>query len=72
MGRTYKGLERLWRPGGDTLEVIAGVLGEHWRAAAQLTPTQLFWHAPARWLKVGPVTATVQPHHFTTGGRLIK
>ena len=72
MGRTYKGLGRLWRPGGDTLEVIAGVLCEHWRAAAQLTPTQLFWHAPARWLKVGPPTATVEPHHFTTGGRLIR
>lgn len=72
MGRTNKPLARLWRPGGDTLEAIAGVLSEHWRAAAQLTPTRLFWQAPARWLKVEPVTVTVRPHHFTRGGRLIK
>jgi|GEM_PF-2945744 hypothetical protein len=72
MGRTNKGLGRLWRPGGDTLEVIAGELSAHWRAAARLTPTQLFWHAPARWLKVEPLGATLQPHHFATGGRLIR
>lgn len=73
MGTRNKGLGRLWRPGGDPLEVIAGVLSEHWRAAAQLTPTRLFWQAPARWLKVvEPLTVTVRPHHFTTGGKLIK
>ena len=73
MGRTNKGLGRLWRPGGDTPEVIAGEpYPEHRRAAARLTPTRLFWHAPARWLKVDPLTAPLQPHHFTTGGRLIR
>lgn len=74
MGRTQKGLQRLWRPGGETLEVIAGVLSQRWRAAAKLTPTRLFWQAPARWLQADrvPLAAPGRPHHFTTGGRLIR
>jgi hypothetical protein len=74
MGRTYNGLRRLWRPGGETLEVIAEVFSQRWRAAARLTPTRLFWQAPTRWLKVEPLSLTgeVQPHHFTNGGKLIR
>jgi len=74
MGRTYTGLKRLWLPGGDTLEVIAGVLSQRWRAAARLNPTRLFWQAPARWLKADnvPLAREGEPHHFTTGGKLIR
>ena len=72
MGRSYNGLKRLWRPGGETLETIAGVLSEHWRAAAQLTPSRLFWQAPARWLKAAPPVSGLSAHHFTTGGKLIR
>lgn len=71
MGRMNKGR---WRPGGETLEVITAVLSEHWRSAAKLTPTRLFWQAPARWLTVEtlPPAAIGRPHHFATGGRLIR
>ena len=45
-------LRRLWRPSADTLEAIAAVLREHWRAAAKIRP--VFWPTPARWLQVRP------------------
>ena len=73
MKDTQNGLRRLWRPGGEALETIAGVLSERWRAAAHLSPSRLFWQAPARWLKSGGARiSTLKPHHFTTGGKLIK
>jgi hypothetical protein len=74
MGSTYNGLKRLWRPGEETLEVISGVLSQHWRAAAKLSPSRLFWQAPGRWLKVQalPVPLEVRPYQRTRGGRLIK
>ena len=74
MGRTYNGLRRLWRPGGERLELIEEVLSERWRAAAKLTPTRLFWQSPGRWLNpdAGPDSPGARPHHFTTGGRLIR
>jgi hypothetical protein len=74
MGRTYNGFTRLWRPGGETLEVISEVLSQHWRAAAKLTPTRLFWQAPGRWLKVQPpaLPLEVPAYHRTRGGRLIR
>ena len=70
MGTRYTGLKGLWRPGGDTLEAIAGVLSQRWRAAARFNPTRLFWQTPARWLKADSVPS--EPHHFTTGGKLIR
>jgi len=73
MGRTYDRLGRFLRPGGDTLEVIASVLTERWRAAARFRATRTFWQAPARWLRADPLpTQTATPHHFTSGGRLIR
>jgi hypothetical protein len=74
MGRTTNGLRRLWAPGGERLEAIAEVLSEHWRAAAKLTPTRLFWQVPGRWLKIdpNPTAPDGRPHHFTTGGKLIR
>lgn len=72
MARSYDGLKRLWRPGGETLEAIAEVLSERWRAAATLTPSRLFWQAPARWLKTPPPAGGLTAHHFTTGGKLIR
>ncbi len=73
MGQTGNGPRRWWRPGGETLEAIAGVLPERWRAAARLAPRQ-FWHGPARYLKSTPFTRSPDalPHHFTTGGKLIR
>jgi hypothetical protein len=70
MGKTHDGLRRLWRPGEETLEAIAGVLSEHWRAAARLSPA--LWQAPARWLKSSTSATELDPHHFTTGGKLIR
>ncbi len=72
MGKTPEGLARLWRPGEDALEAIAAVLGKHWRAAARLTPSGPFWQAPGRWLKSSDRVTPLAPHHFTTGGRLIR
>lgn len=71
----YNGLRRLWQPPAETLEAIAGVLGERWRAAAKQS-ARLLWATPISWVGVraarvharrGPVH-----HHFTSGGRLIK
>lgn len=72
MGRSYNGLRRLWRPSGETLEAIADVLSQRWRAAATFTPSRLFWQAPARWLKSAPPVSGPTAHHFTTGGKLIR
>ncbi len=72
MGRTYNGFKRLWQPGGETLEFIGEVLSQHWRAAAKLAPTRVFWQAPARWLKAQPLPLEVHAYHRTRGGRLIK
>lgn len=74
MGK-YKGLRRLWQPPADTLEAIAAVLGEHWRAAAS-HPEQLFWASPVSWVRVRAVRIHARRapvhHHFTSGGRLIR
>ncbi|MBS0379453.1 MAG: hypothetical protein JSS29_13265 [Proteobacteria bacterium] len=72
MGKTPEGLKRLWRPGGEALEAIGDVLGKHWRAAAGFTPSRLFWQAPGRWLKSNAGVTPLGPHHFTTGGKLIR
>jgi len=71
----YEGLRRLWQPPADTLEAIAAVLGEHWRAAAA-HPEQLFWATPVSWVTVRAVRVHARHapvhHHFTSGGKLIK
>ena len=61
---TYRGLRRLWQPPADTLEAIAAVLGEHWRAAATARAARAFWTTPVSWLK--RTTATVVPVPVTT------
>jgi hypothetical protein len=71
MERTYSGLKRQGRPDGDTLAVIGEVLSQRWRAAAKLSPTRLFWQAPARWLQLA-IPLEVRPYQRTRGGRLIK
>ena len=66
-----KGLRRLRRPTGEALEAIAAVLSHRWRNAAKL-PTR-FWPTAQRWLRVEPAAPQpAEPHHFTTGGRLIR
>ncbi|HEY0767364.1 MAG TPA: hypothetical protein VGD47_05365 [Steroidobacteraceae bacterium] len=68
---TYKGLWRLWQP-PESLEAIAAVMGEHWRAAT-CHPEQLFWATPVSWLTVRARAQRVPAdHHFTSGGRLIR
>jgi hypothetical protein len=37
-----------WQPSCDTLDTIAAVLTEHWRAAT--APQRLFWPHPGEWL----------------------
>jgi hypothetical protein len=70
-----KGLRRLWQPPAETLEAIAGVLGERWRTAASQS-ARLFWTTPVSWVAVRAVRfhARRAPvhHHFTSGGKLIK
>ena len=71
---TDKRLRRIWKPSGETLEAIAGVLGGHWRAATP-HPEQLFWPTSASWLSVHDVRPRAQrapDHHLTSGGRLIR
>jgi len=50
---TYRGLRGLWRPPAETLEAIAAVLGEHWRAAATSRTARIFWATPVSWLRAG-------------------
>jgi hypothetical protein len=73
--KRMEGLRRLWQPPADTLEAIATVLGEHWRAAAS-HPEQLFWATPVSWVAVRAVRVHARRasvhHHFTSGGKLIK
>lgn len=65
-------IARLLRPATEPLEAIAGVLRAHWRSAARTTG-QLFTPATRPWLRVEPLVApVVPPHHFASGGRLIK
>ena len=71
---TYKELQRLWQPSGETLEAIAAVLGEHWRTATA-HPEKLFWATPVSWLTVHDVRPRAQrapDHHLTSGGKLIR
>jgi len=66
------GLGRFWRPQSETLETITEVLSQRWRAAARLHPAR-FWPTARRWLKSEPLAPpAAQPHHFTTGGKLIR
>ncbi|HEX4649618.1 MAG TPA: hypothetical protein VH111_12375 [Steroidobacteraceae bacterium] len=71
----YKGLRTLWQPPAETLEAIAGVLGERWRAAATQS-ARLLWSTPISWVAVRAARANARRapvhHHFTSGGRLIK
>jgi hypothetical protein len=71
----YKYLRRLWEPPTETLEAIAGVLGERWRAAASQS-ARLFWATPVSWVAVRAVRVNARHapvhHHFTSGGKLIK
>lgn len=69
-----KRLRRLWQPSGETLEAIAAVLGEHWRAGAA-PPEQLFWPTSVSWLTVHDMRPRAQrapDHHLTSGGKLIR
>lgn len=71
---TDKRLRSIWKPSGETLEAIAAVLGEHWRAATP-HPEQLFWAASVSWLTVPDVRPRAQrapDHHLTSGGKLIR
>jgi hypothetical protein len=72
MGNTDSGWRGRLRASGETLDMVGSGLSEHWRSAARLTPTRLFWQAPTRWLKAAPVAVTLRAHHFTSGGRLIR
>ena len=72
MGSADRGWRGRLRSSGETADLMGAGLSEHWRSAARLAPTRLFWQAPARWLKAGSVTVTLRAHHFTTGGRLIR
>ena len=62
---TYRGLRRLWQPPAETLEAIAGVLGEHWRAAARSRAARAFWATPVSWL-AQRAAVTVVPVRVTT------
>jgi hypothetical protein len=71
---TDKRLPSIWKPSGETLEAIAAVLGEHWRAATP-HPAQLFWAASVSWLTVHDVRPGAErapDHHLTSGGKLIR
>ena len=71
---SYKRFRRLWQPSGETLEAIAAVLGEHWRAGTA-SPEGLFWPTSVSWLTVHDVRPRAQrapDHHLTSGGRLIR
>jgi hypothetical protein len=71
---TDKRLRRLGKPSSETLEAIAAVLGEHWRAATP-HPEQLFWAASVSWLTVHdvrPRAPRAPDHHLTSGGKLIR
>ena len=74
MGKTQDGRRSAWRTGGDTLEAIAAVLTQRWRAAARRNPARQFWQSPVRWLKSDslPFVAHREPHHLTSGGRDIR
>ena len=73
MRKTDNGLRRFWRPHSETLETITEVLSQRWRAAARLHPAR-FWPTARRWLKAEPLAPppAAEPHHFTTGGKLIR
>jgi hypothetical protein len=62
---TYRRLRHLWRPPAETLEAIATVLGEHWRAAARSRTAQLFRSSPASWLQL-PTRAPAVAVRLTT------
>jgi hypothetical protein len=69
-----KRFRRLWQPSGETLEAIAAVLGEHWRAGAA-PPERLFWPTSVSWLTVHDMRPRAQrapDHHLTSGGKLIR
>ncbi len=73
MGR-HKRFRRLWQPSGETLEAIAAVLGQHWRAATA-HPEQQFWPSSVSWLTfpgLRPRAQRAPDHHLTSGGRLIR
>ena len=72
MNNTGNGLRRFWRPPSETLETITEVLSQRWRAAARLHPGR-FWPTARRWLQADPpAPPPAEPHHFTTGGKLIR
>jgi hypothetical protein len=54
-----------WQPPRETLDAIAAVLMAHWRTASTY-PQSLFWPHPTEWLP------TCEPHHLTSGGKLIR
>ncbi|MBV8782639.1 MAG: hypothetical protein JOZ67_00465 [Gammaproteobacteria bacterium] len=68
------GIARLLRPATEPLEAIAGVMRAHWRSAARTTG-QLFTPVARPWLRVERLAvpvAVAEPHHFASGGRLIR
>ena len=73
MGR-HKRFRRLWQPSGETLEAIAAVLGQHWRAAT-VHPEAQFWASSVSWLTfpdLRPRAQRAPDHHLTSGGKLIR
>ena len=73
MGR-HKRFRRLWQPSGETLEAIAAVLGQHWRAATA-HPEAQFWASSVSWLTfpdLRPRAQRAPDHHLTSGGKLIR
>lgn len=61
---TDKRLRRIWKPSGETLEAIAAVLGQHWRAATPHSE-QLFWVASVSWLTVPDVRPAPSARRIT-------
>jgi hypothetical protein len=57
----------LWQPPGETLETIAEVVAEHWKAAKASYRQRSFWPNATSWLH-DRATA----YHFANGGKLIK
>jgi hypothetical protein len=57
----------LWQPPGETLETIAEVVAEHWKAAKASYRERLFWPNATSWLG-----DQASAYHFANGGKLIK
>lgn len=54
-----RALRGLWQPPTDSFEPLAGVLRQHWRAAATSRPLRLFWSTTASWLRRPAAVAAI-------------